>query len=316
MTKYILHIILYRNRAKFVRQKIYLLLENSILSLTIVLAISLLFISCEPDPNIALPSIKKQLVVDGWIENNNYAYVILTYNTGYFSDVDSASFRGLVASRAKVTVSDGQKTEILTLVKDTNYFPPRIYRGNEIVGEVGKTYTLIVIDEIDTITNKYDTIVAQTTIKKPVELDRVWFSQTTDSSGILKGILNDNPNEDNYYRIFTKIKGENKRYIPALIPSYEDSYFNGQKFTFYVNKGPESYMKPYDDIEYSIGDSILLRVTSIEKKSYNFWITYDQEILNSGNPFAANFQTVSGNIKGGLGIWCGYGATYYYIIAK
>lgn len=271
--------------------------------------ISFMVFSCEPDPELNLPSVKKQLVVDGWIENNGYAQVLLTYNTNYFSDLDSASFRALVASRAKVTISDGTRTEVLILNNDTNYFPPFIYKGNEILGQVGKTYTLLIEDEIDT-------LIAHTVIPNPIELDSVWYSAKTDSSGIIKGIINDNPAEQNFYRTFTKRYKKDKRYIPTLVASFEDTYFNGQRFTFNLNRGPESYIKPYNDIEFSKKDTVFLRVTTLDKICYSFWYNYDQEILNSGNPFASNFKSVIGNIPGGLGIWCGYGASYYVIIAK
>ena len=288
---------------------------NIIKSMTIVMC-CIACIACEPSIDYDLTSVKKQLVVDGSIENNNYAQVVLTYNTGYFSNLDSASFRGLVASRAKVILSDGVQSEILTLTKDTNYFPPYVYKGNDILGQPGKTYTLIIIDEINTGTRDIDTIVATTTIPQPVKLDSVWFSETSDSTGIIKGIIYDNPDEKNYYRTFTKIKGKDKRYIPTYIASFEDKYFNGEKFTFQLNKGLDSYIKPLYNIEFTKGDTINLKIACIDKNSYSFWYSYDQEILNSGNPFASNFERVKTNIQGGLGIWCGYGSTTYLVVAK
>jgi hypothetical protein len=292
------------------------IIKISAINKIIVAVCCMICISCEPKMEFDITSVKKQLVVDGSIENNNYAQVLLTYNTGYFSDLDSASFRGLVASRAKIILSDGVRSEILTLTKDTNYFPPFVYKGNEILGKAGKTYTLIIIDEINTGTRDMDTIVATTTIPQPVKLDSVWFSPTSLNKGIIKGIVYDNPDEKNYYRTFTKIKGEDKRYIPTYIASFEDKYFNGQKFTFHLNKGLDSYIKPLYDIEFTKGDTINVKIANIDKNSYTFWYSYDQEILNSGNPFASNFERVKSNIQGGLGIWCGYGSTIYFVVAK
>ena len=296
--------------------KLRSVLKTSFIKSMTIAMCCLTCIACEPEMDYELTSVKKQLVVDGWIENNNYAQVVLTYNTGYFSNLDSASFRGLVASRAKVILSDGTQSEILTLTKDTNYFPPYVYKGNEILGQPGKTYTLIIIDEINTGTREMDTIVAITTIPQPVKLDSVWFSETSDSSGIIKGIIFDNPDEKNYYRTFSKIKGKDKRFIPTYIASFEDKYFNGQKFTFHLNKGLDSYIKPLYNIEFNKGDTINLKIASIDRISFLFWSSYDQEIFNSGNPFASNFDRVNSNIHGGLGIWCGYGATTYLVVAK
>lgn len=271
----------------------------------------LLITGCTPYFEADLPNIKKQIVVDGNIENGAYASVLLTYNTQYFANLDSASFRALVATRAKVTLSDGNRSEILTLMRDTNYFPPYVYRSVDIVGEVGKTYTLLVEDELDTVS-------AITTIPKPITLDSIWFSfyPKNDTSGIIKGIFQDNKDEVNYYKTFAKIVKHNKRFYPTLISNFEDNLFNGKQFTFSLQKGPESYLQIDKNLDFKIGDTILVKVTSIDKPTYEFWRSYEDEVLNSGNPFAANHNEIKSNIKNGLGIWCGYGATYYNIIAK
>ena len=267
--------------------------------------------ACEPDIQTELLPLKKQVVVDGWIEQGNFAYVFLTYNTPYFSNLDSASFRALVATYAKVTISDGENSEILTLMRDTNYFPPVFYRGTELKGKVGKTYSLIIVDNLDTIT-------ASTTINQPVVLDSIWFEFNSkgDSMGIVKGTFTDNVNVKNYYRTFTKIKNVNKVFVPTLISNFDDKYFNGERFTFSLKKGPETYLKPVKNIYYSRGDSIQVKITSIDEKSFKFWVNYQDEVINSGNPFAASHKKVTSNINGGLGIWCGYGSSYYLVIAK
>jgi hypothetical protein len=268
-------------------------------------------LACEPDIDNNLPVPEKKVIVDGWIEQNNFAYVILTYNSPYFSNLDSASFRALVATRAKVTISDGQNYEILTLMKDTNYFPPYIYRGTELKGEIGKTYFLSVVDD-------KDTLYASTTIERPVNIDSIWFESNTpgDSMGVIKGIFSDNANEKNYYRTFTEIKNSNKLYIPTLVSNYDDKYFNGQKFTFTLERGPESYLKPLENIYFKKGDTIFVKISSVDEHSFRFWSSYQTEVLNSGNPFAASHNTIESNITGGLGIWCGYGSDYYLVIAK
>ena len=272
----------------------------------------LLISSCSPEADIELPSVEKKLVVDGWIEQGSYTNVILTYNTGYFENLDSASFRDLVARFAKVVVSNGEKSEVLTLYRDSNYFPPFIYKGNSIKGEVGKTYSLYIEDD------EIGIVKASTTILPPVELDSIWFNfvENNDTMGYIKGKFKDNGSEKNYYRTFTKIGLRNKKYIPTLVSIFNDTYFNGQDFVFSLKKGPESYLKPIEDIYYRNGDTVVVRVTTIDENSYNFWRSYDEEVINSGNPFAANHSKIESNIENGLGIWCGYGSRYYLVIAN
>lgn len=268
-------------------------------------------IACEPNIDKELPEFKRQLVVDGWIENGGFAYVILTYNSAYFSNLDSAAFRTLVATRAKVTISNGTTSEILTGTRDTNYFPTYLYCSTEMKGEVGKTYGLTIVDD-------NDTVYAYSSIPHPVNIDSIWFEYNNqgDSMGIIKGTFTDNINEKNFYRVFTRIKPKNKIFIPALISNFDDKYFNGEKFTFDLERGPESYLKPLENIYFKREDTITVKISSVDERSYQFWISYQEEVLNSGNPFAASHNKVESNINGGLGIWCGYASTYYLVIAK
>ena len=198
------------------------ILNNTNKLLYISILLINIFIACDPEAEVLLPDLKKQLVVDAWIENGGYANVILTYNTGYFDNLDSASFVDLIDRFAKVTVSDGTNTEILTLYRDTIYFPPFVYKGNKIKGEVGKTYYLRILDKVGIVS-------ATTKILPPVKFDSIWFYTLSeiDSLGYVKGIFKDNKLEKNYYRTFAKTGFLRKRYTPTLISIYNDSYFNG-----------------------------------------------------------------------------------------
>lgn len=269
------------------------------------------FYSCNPELEKEFPYLKRQVVVDGWIEVGNYTNVLLTYNAQYFSVIDSASFKDYIALYAKVTVSDGVRSEVLTRMRTTNYFPPVIYRGTEIRGEIGKTYKLLV-------ENLYDTLTAYTQILQPVVPDSIWFEPrfAGDTLGLIKGILSDNINEKNYYRTFTSIQNKDKIFIPTLISCFDDKYFNGKKFTFSLRQGPETYLKPIKNVYFKRGDTILVKVSRIDKASYDFWMGYENEIINSGNPFAASHTIIYSNINGGLGVWCGYGSSYYTVVAK
>lgn len=276
---------------------------------TIAIIAGLILWGCEPAYDSKMFTIDKKIVVDGWIENGRSAIVMLTYNTPYFGNLDSASFRQLVATRAKVSVTDDVNTEILTLTKDTNYFPPYVYKGYSLIGEVGKNYTLIVEDELDT-------VIAVTSILPPVQLDSIWFESTSDSSGIIKCILDDNPTEKNYYRIFTRIQGKEHRFYPALVANLNDRFFNGQRFTFYINKGRTNNILPIENIYFPKKDTIIVRFTTMDELAFEYWSTYDEELLNAGNPFAANHLSIPSNIQNGLGVWCGYGASYYRVIPQ
>ncbi len=258
-----------------------------------------------------MPGLKKQLVVDGWIENGGYPMVILTYNSSFFSNLDSASFRSLVATRAKVTVSDDNESEILTLTFDTTYFPPFVYEGNILKGVEGKTYYLTVEDEIDTLH-------AITTIPNhSPTIDSLWmdYLNNIDTIGVLKCRFTDNPDEKNYYRTFTEI-GRSIHFVPTLFSCFSDEYFNGNTVTLSLNKGSDNQFSLMSNIYFSKGDSILLKFSAIDKASFTFWLAYEEAVLNSSSPFSSEHNQLVSNTDNGLGIWCGYNSSYYGLIAK
>ncbi len=86
------------------------------------------------------------LVVEGWIESGGAPMVLLSESVPVLENQEISPRQLLdnVAKWAKVTVSDGTRTEILTGMANPDYFPPYVYTSGTMKGEVGKTYTLTV----------------------------------------------------------------------------------------------------------------------------------------------------------------------------
>jgi len=263
--------------------------------------------SCNEDLNIDFPEPDDKIVIDGWIEQNKKATVFLTANSPYFTAIDSASLRDLVLTRAKVTIDDGEDTEILILRKNEIYFPPFLYQSNRISGEIGKTYT---------ITAEYGGKIAwaSTIIPEPVEIDTVFFelAEGEDSLGVIRIEFTDPAEIKNYYRIFSKRVGIDDKFITTLAMGYDDKYFAGKKAEFTLFRAPSSYITEDDNENfYRLGDTVIIKLCTISKDHFEFWNSYQEEILNVANPFAASLTEVRSNVEGdGLGVWGGYGATY------
>jgi len=134
--------------------------------------------------------------------------VLLTTSHAYFSGVDSTTINDLVETRAKVTVSDGEISDVLTLKKDDSYFPPFVYQGTKLKGEVGKTYTL-------TVELKGEKYTATTTIPPPALLEELWYQGVPEREGrgYIYGRFTDDPDVDNYYRIFTMRLGKDEDFL-------------------------------------------------------------------------------------------------------
>ncbi len=280
-----------------------------ILKAIVAIAFFLFIIGCEKNDTENSKNYLPKFVVEGWIENGQYPHVILTHNLPFFTSVDSAQLSEIVIRYAKVTVSDGINTEILTGGKDSNYFPSFVYKGTEFKGEVGKTYSL-------TIEYAGFILTAQTTIPKPVALNKIWFvSKNNDKQQLYTQFL-DNGSEKNYYKLYTKLDS-GKRFIPTLLSNYDDKFFNGKQFTLQINRAPENNLTVKNDPFFNTNDTILVKFATIPKAGYDFWSSFQDEVLNSSNPLIGSTGKIKSNINGmGIGIWCGYGVNVYKVVAK
>jgi hypothetical protein len=268
-----------------------------------------IFSGCKKNDLDTLRNYSPKFVVEGSIENGQFPHVIITHNLPFFTSVDSAQLNEIVIRYAKVTVSDGVNTEILTGGTDPNYFPSFVYKGNEIKGEIGKTYNL-------TIEYAGFTLTAQTTIPKPVALSKIWFVPKENDKQQLQIQFFDNSSEKNYYKLYTKLDS-GKRFIPTLLSNYDDKFFNGKVYILQVNRAPENNLTVKSDAFFNTGDTVLVKFASIDKASYDFWSSFQDEVLNSSNPLIGSTGKIKSNINGmGIGIWCGYGSTIYKVVAK
>jgi len=277
-----------------------------------ILLTGLLTASCYEGLDFDEYAYQSKLVVDGWIENGDYPTVVLTRSAAYFSTIDSVALRKLAVTRAKVTVSDGETEEILTLKKNEGYYPPYIYQGNELTGKANRTYWL----KVELEGKVYE---ATTTIPPPVQVDAVWWEPApeNDSLGIVKVRFTDDKDMENYYRVFTKKVGENSRFIPVYLSAIGDRYFNGETFTFSVLRGPESLSDIHDDIYFRRGDAIEVKVAAIDCAHFDFWRTLERELYTVGNPFSSSGNEVLSNISGdALGVWGGYNSSVHGLIAE
>jgi len=97
----------------------------------IISVLSLAFlVSCESEIDIDLPPPETLVVVDGTIENGQYARVAVTKTAPYFDVINIASLSGIFINDAIVYLSDGTVTDTLTLTIDPTQFPPIFYQGN------------------------------------------------------------------------------------------------------------------------------------------------------------------------------------------
>lgn len=269
----------------------------------------LLFAStgCEKQLDLQLPVGEQKIVVEGWIENDKNAEVILSLSAPYFSSIDSTNLFDYAVTHAKVTLTDGNRTEILTLKPNQAYFPPFVYRSVDIRGVPGGTYTLEIVLNRDTLT-------AITTIPELVALDSVWFAADPGmEGGRIWARLTDKADQENFYRILYRRKGKDSRYLPGSLSTFSDVLFNGRSAEMAFTRGMNNLLSNSGDKNFYQGDTVSIKFCSIDRDQFEFWNGYQSEVLSAANPLATGNYMLESNINGGLGAWTGYGATYYLV---
>ena len=272
--------------------------------------------SCQKEVQVDIPAVEKHIVIQGQIEPNEYPFVLITRSNGYFDSVDSATVLKMFAFNAKVTVSDGVQSEVLKQVLDANYLPPLVYKASTLKGKSGGTYTLTV--EVD---GKVYT--STVTIPAAIGLDSLFFkpNPAPDSLGLIHARLSDPPGFGNYYRWFAKRINKDKVFLAPNRSVFDDRFVDGKSFSFDFVRGRDPNSSAADDTTrerrfFKKGDEIIVKFCTIPKAVFEFYKSYEMQITNNGNPFAAP-ATIKSNIQGGaIGIWAAYGTYIDTILAK
>ncbi len=242
-----------------------------------------------------------QLVVEGWIENGEHPVVMVSESIGVVTNVpvDANAMISHLAKWAKVSISDGEKSVILTGMGTTDMFPPYMFTTSKITGEVGKTYTLKV---------EYKDYVAtaETSIPRPVPIDTLYIRSVADSVGTIICGFTDPSGEENYYKIFTRTKGKDTRFHPSALAQTTDENLSGYSEMFIYST--QRLMDHIDMPNVREGDEVEVKLCTMTPELYNFWNSFELFIaanIVDFRPVADN--NVHANMHGALGYWAGYG---------
>ena len=295
--------------------------------------------SCEQAIELDLNSTSSQLVVEGYIQQGYPAYVFLTKSESYFNSIDSNTLYNLSVDNAQVFVEreDGVIHQLSYIdrhlldslaLSDTLALPFNAlyvdlsYQDNDF-SQIGYKYKLIIEWN-----NK--TISAITSIPPQYPIDSVWVkrkdSLESDYKCYIWARINDPDTLGNsaiiHYKRDVGWKPMDPFFIPCAIPTRTDNIVNGENFEAFFARsgrfsGEDGVLLPFYgdrviDGEFVRKDIILLRVSHVDQRTYKFWRSIERMQDASGNPFSEPMN-LSSNIDGALGIWGGYGVSYYYI---
>lgn len=282
-------------------------MRNNIVILLLILCA--LFGACEgsgmPD------SQDPMLVVEGWIEDGDFPVVILTKTmpiTGEMQQINLEDDSYLVRY-AKVTVSDGENSVVLTGKYDVGYMPPYIYTTGHFRGKAGNTYRLTV--EYD---NYHATAV--TTIPPRVNVDSFKLEKRgqNNSQYQITACFTDNASEKNYYQFFVRVGTKSKQFLACYLGSVDDAVLNGyaEVPVYAAHQLIDKDYSPY----FSLKDTVSVKFAQVDETSFRFWDEYTKSQSTADNVFFATSSSVAGNINGGMGYWCGYGCYTDYFVCR
>ncbi len=270
-------------------------------------------ISCKPDLNYDISGYTQKIIVEGFISNGEFPKVYLSLNIPLSEQVDSITILKNVIRTAKVTISDGTNSEILTSNWDKSHFPPYVYKGTEIKGEEGKTYYLTV---------EYGgyTIHSQTTIPHAERIMNFGFAPAeNDTLRILSMQIDIDPSAKNGYRVYT-LKKKDGYFIESPFVYNADFDLSGLN-RFNISPEPTKKDPSYDEHGYfRKGDTVLVKICTLDSISTLFFndLTIFSSTTGVGNNyFIGEKDTLKSNISSpGFGIWYGNGINIYQVVIE
>ena len=290
--------------------------------------------SCTKEVQIDIPGYKEQLVVDGRIETGQPAIVLLSRSNNVYSSTNYESYLNSFVDDAVVLLSNGTQTDTLTKIC-TDDLPPGLediaaaifgipaevlvnlhlcaYVSMNMVGEVGKTYTLEILHQ----GKQYS---ASSKIQQPVPLDSVYWKPEGNFTdrGFSWAILSDPAASADAYLWEVKYL-QDAQFSKTFNPYTNDKFFNGLTFEFgYEN--PMSFQDPNADEAYrgyyKLGDTIVVKSSKLGLKEYNYFEKKYNQMYSGSSPFAVP-TNIPTNLQGGaLGIWVAYSPWFDTIICN
>lgn len=277
----------------------------------------LLMMACEKNITINPKPTPQMVVVEATIENGQYPVVILSRSLGLFASLSVEMLSESFIHEAEIDISDGRQTH--RLKEYTRYTGPGVAYSYYTVdsssadafrGQTGQRYEL-------NITVEGREYTASTTIPEPeITVDSIWWEQAAgddSTKAVLMVTLTDKPGFGNYFRYYTKANDE--PFYPGLFSVYDDQVTDGVTYSVEVERGVDrnAELDPDTYNFFDRGDRVMLKLSEIDKATYDFWRTMEFSYTSIGNPFSSPTRVLT-NIRGGaLGYFGGYATQFKFL---
>jgi hypothetical protein len=285
----------------------------------ILVLAGIFLLGCEKKVDFKLHDQPDKLVVEGIIENDQPPIVILSNSVGYFSMISADILNNSFVHGAEVFVSNGTLTHKLkeysrSLGNNISLYYYSIDSSNlstAFIGQLSHQYSVRIVSEGKEYT-------ATTTIPGLTKrIDSVWWKKpavTSDSTKVIVMVrATDPPGFGDYIRYYTKTNRE--PFYPPMNSTFDDFFIDGTTYELQVDKGVDRNLNiDFDENFFRRGDTVGLKLSNIDKATYDFWRTMEFSYASVGDPFSSPTKVLS-NIKGdALGYFGGYASQYRTII--
>jgi Domain of unknown function (DUF4249) len=280
---------------------------------------ALILSSCEKTVKFKLDTVEPKLVVEATIENGQPPLVYLSKSLGYFSQIDQTTLANNFVHHADVYVSNGvfthQLKEYKVPVGSGNFFYYYSIDSSNLAtafeGELNSDYSLRIVSE----GNEYTAITHIPDITR--HIDSLYWQPAPVNNGSDKVAVmlraTDTPGYGDYVRYFTKRNSE--PFYPGLNSVFDDQVIDGSAYNVQVERGVDrndSRSESY--IFFDKGDTVTLKLSNIDKATFDFWRTMEFTYASVGNPFSSPTKVISNISAGALGYFGGYASQYRSII--
>lgn len=274
--------------------------------------------SCEKNINFKLKEAPDVLVVDANIEEGQPPLVILSKSFDYFSKISAAKLDSSFVHNATVTITDGNVSKQLKEYAVDSaggyviyYYTSDTSNASLFTGKANTAYSLKILTD----NQEYD---ATTTIPFPgKKLDSLWWRPTPFAKDTTQVDVfvqaTDPPGLGNYIRYYTKVNSQ--PFLPGQQSVFDDELIDGTTYNLKITPGIDRNNPiAFDKNFFHRGDTVTLKVSSIDKATYQFWLTMEFAYQSIGNPFASPNKVLGNISNGALGAFCGYAPQYKSII--
>lgn len=249
----------------------------------------------------------EELVVEGWIESGHAPVVLVSSSLPVSSTPQPLSnITEHILRYAEVYIEHNGIRENLTARLTDRFVIQNYFTSPTLRGEPGGTY------ELHVKWLNYDAS-AVCTIPDPVAIDTAYIEKALDdTSFVAKMVFHNDPKAGRYYQSFRRMGSEANTYQAVNFTTLDGSIVD--------TVITETFMKPMATLEAKDmylhpGDTIALKLATIERPMYEFWSSFADYVNSAGTVFTAP-TNVKGNVKGAIGYWAGYGIDIKEIVCE